>query len=230
MPKCDICNREFATAEGLEQHNRDKHAAQSLDRHELKKQKKQQRLMEQAEENKKLKSGKRMKMIAMVLGISFVLAAVVYAVVFIFPNQGTIAQPGGELVAGSMDNSLFNFNLKQHSGSLSLHIHPQVEIEINGEKQLIPVNIGISPQGMRVIHTHESDGKLHVESPYPHQFVLADFFAIWNKTFSSTCIFEYCTDENHTLTVFVNDVESNEYGNIPLYDLDRIKIVYSEKE
>ncbi len=228
MPKCEECNRDFATQEGLEQHNKDKHgAAQSVDRHELKQLKKQQKLATQLEESKKLKSSRRIKTIAMVLGVSFVLAAVVYAVVFVFPNQ-VITPLGGNNTAGTNDN-LLSYNLKSHSGGLALHIHPHIDIEINGEKQLIPTNIGISPAGMRVIHTHETDGKLHIESPTPHQFVLKDFFLIWGKTFSSTCIFEHCVDETHELKVYLNDEEQTDIENVPLKDLDMVKIVYSEK-
>ena len=228
MPKCDQCDREFATQEGLEQHNKDKHgAAQSVDRHEMKKLKKQQKLVQQAEENKKLKSGRRMKTVAMIVGVSFVLAAVVYAVVFVFPKEAISLD--GNNTAGQDHNNLLSYNLKSHSGGLSLHIHPHIEIEINGETQAIPANIGISPAGMRVIHTHETDGKLHIESPTPHQFVLKDFFLIWGKNFDETCIFENCIDETHELIVLLNDVEQSDIENVPLKDLDRVKIVYSEK-
>ena len=60
--------------------------------------------------------------------------------------------------------------------TVALHIHPFLKIEILGEKQVISTDIGVSEKGMRVIHTHDTTGKLHIEAPYPHKFYLRDFF------------------------------------------------------
>lgn len=128
----------------------------------------------------------------------------------------------------SQSEDILKLNLREHK-NLALHIHPFLEIEVNGIKQVIPANVGISGQGMRVIHTHDDTGKLHIESPYAHQFYLKDFFTIWGKTLSSTCIFGNCADANHTLQFFVNGAKSMDKENIPLKDGDRIKVVYKGK-
>jgi hypothetical protein len=125
------------------------------------------------------------------------------------------------------DEEILNINLREHS-NLALHIHPHLKIAINGEEYPIPPNIGISATGMRVIHTHESDGNLHVESPVPHQFYLSDFFAIWGKRLTNECIFEYCSSEG-TLKFYVNGEESTLGPDIPLYDRDQIEVVYEAK-
>lgn len=119
--------------------------------------------------------------------------------------------------------------LGEHS-RIQLHIHPSLEIEILNQQFPVPQYIGITKKGMMVIHTHTADGILHVESPEPRTFYLADFFRIWGQNFNSTCIFDYCSDDNHTLNVYVNDQESNLYENIVLKDKDRIKIVYAEAQ
>lgn len=124
---------------------------------------------------------------------------------------------------------VLDVNLREHA-NLALHIHPIVQIEINGENYPLPENIGISQTGMRVIHTHEGDGTLHIESPYPYQFYLEDFFAIWGKRFTSECIFEYCEDQTHELSILVNGQESSLGPLTPLYDGDKVRIVYSEKK
>ena len=113
---------------------------------------------------------------------------------------------------------------------LALHIHPSVEIEVLGDRIIIPANMGITNQGMRAIHTHNFDGVLHVESPYPHQFYLADFFKIWGRNFNPQCIFEHCSDQDHSLKVYVNDIESNLIEDLPLVDKERIKIVYKKNQ
>ena len=122
-------------------------------------------------------------------------------------------------------DELLQLNLKEHK-EVTLHIHPTIEIEIMGETQTIPDGIGITNNGMRVIHTHGTDGKLHIESPYPAQFYLKDFFTIWGKTFTQNQLFLYTTDDKHTLKVYVNGKEDPRFGDIPLNDADKIKIVY----
>ena len=114
--------------------------------------------------------------------------------------------------------------------NLALHLHPTLEIEILGERRVLPANIGRTDEGLRVIHTHDSDGVLHVESPVPHQFVLGDFFTIWGKTLTSKCIFEYCVDDDHGLEMFVNGEKSDLYEHLPLRDKDQIKVIYRKKE
>ncbi len=110
------------------------------------------------------------------------------------------------------------------------HIHPKIEIEILGEALEIPPNVGVSPNGMKVIHTHDGSGVIHVESPVVHQFYLKDFFTIWGKTFNSQCIVDNCVDDEHVLEFFVNDVPRTEFENYPLQNEDVLRIVYREKE
>jgi hypothetical protein len=125
--------------------------------------------------------------------------------------------------------NVLDINLAEHK-NLALHIHPKVTIEINGENYPIPSNVGISAAGMRVIHTHESDGTLHIESPFPHQFYLEDFFTIWGKRLTDSCVMEYCEDEGNSLTVYVNGEVSSLKGLTPFYDQDQIRIVYGSRE
>lgn len=133
------------------------------------------------------------------------------------------------LVSGCASNKpedILKLNMREHT-NLALHTHTFLEIEIDGQKQPIPPNIGISEAGMRVIHTHDGTGKLHIESPYPHTFYLKDFFTIWGKPINSTCIFDKCADGNGTWQFFVNGIEN--HLNLPLKDGDRVQVVYKAK-
>ena len=132
------------------------------------------------------------------------------------------------ILVGCAQQDVMQINLKDHN-QLALHIHPHVQIVIDGQDQVIPMNIGITSLGMRVIHTHDTTGKLHVESPVMHQFYLADFFTIWGKRFDDQCIFDKCKDETHDLKLFVNGEESDLFGALPLKDGDQIEIVYETK-
>lgn len=106
------------------------------------------------------------------------------------------------------------------------HIHPNLEIFINGEKQLIPVNVGITPNCMYALHTHTPDGVIHVESPEKKDFTLSDFFAVWDKPFSRTQILDHVADETHRIRMTVNGEEVDTYESTLLRDLDKIVIYY----
>lgn len=131
-------------------------------------------------------------------------------------------------LANSEPRDILEVNLRTHT-NLALHIHPNLEIEILGERQTIPVNIGISEKGMRVIHTHDSSGELHIESPSQHLFYLDNFFTIWGQQYSSECIRNRCNDEVYKWSIFVNGVEQDDFENIPLFDNDRIRMVYDKR-
>ena len=119
------------------------------------------------------------------------------------------------------------------SEGTALHIHPELEIVINGEKQIMPTNIGIFGYQMSVLHTHDATGVVHVESHVVKDFQLRQFFLIWSKSsgkekvFNSTCIFDYCSDGNKTVKMFLNNEPNFEYENLILGDRDKIRIEYS---
>ncbi len=110
-----------------------------------------------------------------------------------------------------------------------IHWHPELKIFINGDDIFIPTGIGLTGEH-KPIHTHESDGTLHVENQYPSKknMRLGYFFEVWEKEFSEECIFTYCTDVG-TLRMTVDDVENNEFDDYILQDGDKIVIEYTSK-
>ena len=110
------------------------------------------------------------------------------------------------------------------------HIHSDLEIVINGEKQLIPADIGISPICMNALHTHDTSGQIHIESPQKRDFTLADFFAVWNKTYNKDQLLDNKLDGQHTIRETVNGEEIEDYENTILRDDDKIVIFYEEKK
>ncbi len=125
-----------------------------------------------------------------------------------------------------------------------IHWHPKLKIIINNEEQTIPVGIGINVgrsmdfeiSGMRMspMHTHEGDGTIHLENNRPWQkpetLTLGYFFQTWGKNFNSSCIFEYCNNENDTLTMTVNGNPNNEFENYMMNDRDEIVIEYKQSK
>jgi len=44
------------------------------------------------------------------------------------------------------------------------HIHPHLQILVDGKEEAIPAGIGIEPGCTRELHTHEPDGEIHIEA------------------------------------------------------------------
>ena len=110
------------------------------------------------------------------------------------------------------------------------HIHPHLEITINGQKQEIPAEIGIDSGCMHSIHTHDVSGTIHVESPEKRDFTLDDFFFLWKKKFSKDQILDFKADEKHIIVEKINGTVVQDYENTILRDKDEIVISYEEKK
>jgi hypothetical protein len=123
------------------------------------------------------------------------------------------------------------------SEGTALHVHPILQIFINGENVTIPGGIGIPPGHacLEPIHTHDSTGTIHIESPdTTTQYTLGEFFQIWSATYStvtvggtahpvvfnSTDILGFRADSAHKITMLVNGAVSTEYGSLVLNSLD----------
>jgi len=78
---------------------------------------------------------------------------------------------------------------------------------VNGTKEVVPAQIGIitSPQVVfSPLHTHDTSGIIHVESPTVRSFTLGEFFDVWGVRFTPTCVGGYCNQGDQTLRVYVD--------------------------
>jgi len=80
---------------------------------------------------------------------------------------------------------------------LAFHIHAHLTVFIDGVPRLIPYGVGIAPPleveptvrgpfalggtAFFWLHTHSSDGIIHIESPIERTYTLGNFFDIWNE-------------------------------------------------
>jgi hypothetical protein len=65
---------------------------------------------------------------------------------------------------------------------LAMHIHPHLDLFIDGQAVGIPAGIGITPAGDLPLHTHDASGLIHIESPIVRTFYLQDWFTVWQTT------------------------------------------------
>ncbi len=66
------------------------------------------------------------------------------------------------------------------------HVHAHLDVFVNGQRLTVPAGIGIEDNKcLYWLHTHNTDGILHIESPKERQFTLGEFVDIWKATSSS---------------------------------------------
>ena len=110
------------------------------------------------------------------------------------------------------------------------HIHPHLQIVINGQNIPIPGDIGKEIFGCeRVIHTNDTSGIIHIEPNVYQPFTLGDFFGVWGKPFSRDRILDYVRDAEHEIVMTVDGNESDEFENLVLRDGQQILIDYKAK-
>ena len=82
------------------------------------------------------------------------------------------------------------------------HIHAHLTLFVDGAQRQVPLGIGIgpprelspTPQGPFVtsgscfmwLHTHATDGIIHIESPVQRTYTLGQFFDVWQQPLSAT--------------------------------------------
>ena len=103
---------------------------------------------------------------------------------------------------GVGSTSLFSI---QGPKPLVIHIHPHLDVSVDGSPITVPSQIGIDPSlwkdhsldklgtpGFAPLHTHDASGTIHVESTVNRNYTLGEFLNIWGgldtsgKTVSAT--------------------------------------------
>ncbi|MDC8451577.1 MAG: hypothetical protein LV477_01560 [Candidatus Nitrosotalea sp.] len=65
----------------------------------------------------------------------------------------------------------------------TLHIHAHLDFYVNGNHLTVPERIGIvNNKCLYWLHTHDSSGVIHIESPKSQEFTLGQFIDIWKAT------------------------------------------------
>ena len=132
---------------------------------------------------------------------------------------------------------------------LSDHIHADLRIVIEGQQVTIPQDVGVGGSGnISFVHTEATNNRLHMESidtngdqvlESPTDFLtVGDFFETWrtnagtagnndSAVFSGTEILGNAVDDQHTIRMFVNGIQTDDYENYVIHDEDDIVISYS---
>ncbi|GHO80897.1 hypothetical protein KSD_86680 [Ktedonobacter sp. SOSP1-85] len=117
----------------------------------------------------------------------------------------------------------------QGNEQLDYHIHAHLSIYINGQQVQVPQSIGIASDNSCIywLHTHDTSGILHIESPKTKTYALGDFFQIWHGRFPEL---QYPAQLSQTSgwTVYVNGKQYNgDINSVPLNAHALITLAYN---
>jgi hypothetical protein len=85
----------------------------------------------------------------------------------------------------------------------ALHIHGHLDVFVHGRRVVVPAGIGIGPDFISPLHTHDTTGVIHVESPDVRTFTLGAFFGVWGVRLTRRCLGGYCARGADRLRVYV---------------------------
>ncbi|KOU39220.1 MULTISPECIES: hypothetical protein [unclassified Streptomyces] len=86
------------------------------------------------------------------------------------------------------------------------HTHTHLDVLVEGEHVTVPASIGIDEPRGRIspVHTHDTSGVIHVESPRRAVFTLGQFMAEWRVPLSADRIGGLHAGGGRHLTAYVN--------------------------
>ena len=137
-------------------------------------------------------------------------------------------------------------SVPQHPTGMVIHWHPHLAVTINGQAVAVPAQIGIEPNlwkdhaldtygmqampwmgmaGMAPLHTHDSTGKIHLESSEVRDYTISDFFRIWGETFDDQQVLGHTAPSGHRVWMVVDGTEAPPSTSLVLRDRMNIEIV-----
>lgn len=110
-----------------------------------------------------------------------------------------------------------------------LHIHSHLDVFVDGKAVTVPAEIGIdeAKQQISPLHTHDTSGVVHIESPVNSDFTLGEFMTEWNVPIGKSVLGPLKTGGGKELHVYVNGKEqSGDPAAVKLAAHEEIAVVY----
>ena len=120
-----------------------------------------------------------------------------------------------------------------------MHIHPTLQVTVEGEERVVPADIGIDPalyrdhsldqysmmSTMAPLHTHDATGTIHVESSVTRDYTLAEFFLVWGESFSSVHLLGHPAPAGHRVRLLVDGAETPLLDTVILRDGMQVHLI-----
>jgi hypothetical protein len=110
-----------------------------------------------------------------------------------------------------------------------LHIHSHLDVFVDGKAVTVPADIGIDlvRQQISPLHTHDTSGVVHIESPVKADFTLGQFMTEWNVPFAKDTLGTFKAGDGKELHVYVNGAEqTGDPASLKLGAHDEIAVAY----
>jgi hypothetical protein len=110
-----------------------------------------------------------------------------------------------------------------------LHIHSHLDVFVDGKAVTVPPQIGIDAPSQQIspLHTHDTSGVVHIESPVQAEFTLGQFMTEWNVPIGNDILGTFKTGGGKELHVYVNGKEqTGDPASIKLAAHQEIAVVY----
>jgi hypothetical protein len=87
-----------------------------------------------------------------------------------------------------------------------LHVHSHLDVFVDGKAVTVPAEVGIDETAQQIspLHTHDTSGVVHIESPVRRDFTLGEFMTEWNVPISKDALGPLKTGGGKELNVYVN--------------------------
>jgi hypothetical protein len=197
----------------------------SLHRPGSKQQRRQQKMQNRVAAQKTVTQSRRMTTILVAAAVVVAIGLVAY---FFINGQTssstqTIVDPNFQPVDGVYCDA---------GEQLSYHIHVLLTIYINGQQVSVPQGVGIapgsSPSCYYWLHTHDTSGVVHIESPTTKIYSLQNFIDIWQSFEVQQISFPTQLASSNGWTVYVNGkVVTGGFKNVGMNPHDLITIMYN---
>ncbi len=116
------------------------------------------------------------------------------------------------------------------SEQLAYHIHAHLTIYMNGKAVPVSQSIGITSSCIYWLHTHDTSGVIHIESPTQKTYTLGNFLDLWQQQFSQLQ-YPAQLDQSSGWQVYVNGkLYSGAFRSVSLNAHTLITLAYQSPE
>jgi hypothetical protein len=109
-----------------------------------------------------------------------------------------------------------------------LHIHSHLDVFVHGRRVVVPAGIGIDPyfRFISPLHTHDTSGVIHIESPTVRIFTLGEFLGVWGVRLGGGCLGGYCVGHRSSLHVYADGRPVADPATLPLAAHEEIVVTF----
>lgn len=114
------------------------------------------------------------------------------------------------------------------------HHHIHLSMYINGQAVVIPQNIGINTNAsspcLYWLHTHDTTGIVHIESPVQRTYTLGNFFDVWSGRFAQLGYPAQLSQANGWQVYVNGQAYKGNFRSIPMDDHTLVTLAYNSPD